>query len=44
VEEDAAPIAGLPWLSPLRMLAIALGAVALGLAVATILAWRARRR
>ena len=42
--EEEIPVAGPRWTLPVRMLTIALGATALGLAVITILAWRARRR
>jgi hypothetical protein len=43
-DEGEIPIAGPRWTLPVRMLTIALGLTALGLAVITILAWRARRR
>ena len=42
-DEEGIPIAGPRWTLPVRMLTIALGLTALGLAVITILAWRARR-
>jgi hypothetical protein len=43
-DEEESPIPRQRWTSPVRMLTIALGLTALGLAVITILAWRARRR
>jgi hypothetical protein len=42
-DEGDIPRHGVVWLSPLRVSAIGLGVVALGLALATVLAWRARR-
>lgn len=42
-DEGDIPTHSIVWLSPLRISAIGLGVVALGLALATVLAWRARR-